>query len=327
MINSSDRDGYLTLLVRQITAQAVNINSYELVDIKGEKLPAISPGAHIDVEVPGGYTRQYSLCNDPSERYRYVIAVLRDESGRGGSRALHEEIKVNNLLTVSMPRNNFELSGNAKKHILIAGGIGITPLKSMAHYLKENDEKFEMHYCAKGHMHAAFLDELKPLIHTGQLTMHYDNGNHVDGLNISQLLREYEDGTHVYYCGPGGFMAACEAASLHWPKDTVHFEHFKAPVSKSTSINTAVSGCFTIKVASTGDIFEVPVSKTITEVLSENGYAIETSCEAGLCATCKIGYLSGEADHQDFILDDEERTKFMTPCVSRAKSELIELDI
>lgn len=326
-------DSSLSLLVRQITYEANGINSYELVHPKGEELPSFTAGSHIDVKIPGKFTRQYSLCNDPAERNRYVIAVLLDESGRGGSRALHESVKVQDILNISLPRNNFILSSEAKRHILIAGGIGVTPLKSMAHHLDKHGEDFELHYCAKSPEHAAFQNELKPFIETGRAFMHFDNGNPANGLDISGFLSGHESGVHVYYCGPSGFMSACSAGAKHWEKGTVHFEHFKAPVQNNTNSSEieesilSQDDTFEIQINSTGEFIKVPPNKSIAESLSDNGYSIETSCEAGLCATCKIKYLSGDVDHQDFILGEDEREQYLTACVSRSKSKILVLDI
>lgn len=333
MMGSSNNSS-LTLLVRQITYQAIGINSYELTHPDGEELPPFTPGSHIDVFIPGGFIRQYSLCNDPSERNRYVIAVLKDDVGRGGSKSLHENVKVQDTLTISYPRNNFFLSTEAKRHLLVAGGIGVTPLKSMAHYLDKLGEDFELHYCSKSINHAAFYDELKQFIDTDRAFMHFDNGNPSDGLNLSDFLSAHESGTHVYYCGPSGFMSACSAGSKHWPKGTVHLEHFKVPDKKDGNIiNEALEGASNeneireIKINSTGEVLDLPENKSIAQVLLDSGYFIETSCEAGLCATCKIKYISGGVDHQDFILDDEDRATYLTTCVSRPQSKLLVLDL
>lgn len=318
----------LELFVRQVRYEGRNIQSYELVDPEGAELPPFTAGAHIDVHLANGVIRQYSLCNSPADRHRYVIAVLRDEKGRGGSKAVHEQLQVQGRVRVSVPRNNFEIAQGARKVILIAGGIGVTPLKSMAHQLAEMDDvDYELHYCARDAQCAAFTEELQTLVERERLHFHFDGGDPARGLDIAALLRdEAQDGTHVYYCGPAGFMRACADASGHWPKDAVHCEHFKAP-ERTVAPADRKPGEFTVEIASTGQRLPVPIDKSIADVLKAAGIGVQTSCEAGLCATCKVRYLSGEVEHQDCILDAADQQNFLTLCVSRAKSELLVLDL
>jgi len=318
----------LELFVRQVRYEGRNIQSYELVDPNGRALPAFTAGAHIDVHLANGVIRQYSLCNSPEDRHRYVIAVLRDEKGRGGSKAVHDQLKVQDRVKVSAPRNNFELAEGARKVILIAGGIGVTPLKSMAHQLAAAEGiDYELHYCTRDAQCAAFTDELQTLMGEDRLHIHFDGGDPARGLDIAQLLRnEAQDGTHVYYCGPAGFMKACADASEDWPKNTVHCEHFKAP-ERAPVEGARKPGEFTVEIASTGQRLPVPVDKSIADVLKAAGVGIQTSCEAGLCATCKVRYLSGEVEHQDCILDSDDQQNFLTLCVSRARSDLLVLDL
>jgi ferredoxin-NADP reductase len=320
------KQGRLSLLVRQIRFEAAGINSYELVDPAGEDLPPFTAGAHIDVHLPNGVIRQYSLCNSPTERHRYVIAVLRDEKGRGGSKALHEGLKVQDVATFSYPRNNFSLKAQASKVILLAGGIGVTPLKSMAHALDDAGVPFEFHYCARSPGGVAFAVELAGPWKRGTLDFHFDHGNPADGLDIAGLLREVEDGAHLFYCGPAGFMQACANAAAHWPAGTVHFEHFRAPEIARPGVDAAPGG-FAVKIASTGEVIDVAPGVSIADALNAAGVRVETSCQAGLCGTCKLGYLEGDVDHQDMILDDGEHQHYLTACVSRAKSALLVLDL
>ncbi|MCY0386994.1 PDR/VanB family oxidoreductase [Robbsia sp. Bb-Pol-6] len=326
--------GLLHLLVRQIRFEAAGINSYELVDPAGAALPAFDAGAHIDVYMEGGLVRQYSLSNAPHERHRYVIAVLRDEAGRGGSKALHGGLHVQDVVPVSPPRNHFALDAHAKKVILLAGGIGITPLKAMAHRLEEQGGDYELHYCAKDRAHAAFGGEFAEQERRGRLHFHFDGGVPSAGLDIARLLSDPAPGTHLYYCGPGGFMKACAGAAAHWPAGTVHSEHFKAPepavsfnpTNEETDALHAIDG-FSVEIASTGQAIAVGPYQSIADALEEAGVAIETSCRAGLCGTCKVRYLSGTVEHQDCILSDEEKTQFLTTCVSRATSKVLVLDL
>ncbi|QRX83705.1 PDR/VanB family oxidoreductase [Glaciimonas sp. PAMC28666] len=323
----------LSLVIRQIRSEADGINSFELVHPAGEMLPAVTAGAHIDIHLASGDIRQYSLCNDPIERHRYVIAVLREEIGGGGSRQMHDSLRVRDIVSVSIPRNNFGLVQGAKKHILLAGGIGVTPLKAMAHFLESAGEDYELHYCAKGEEHAAFREEFAAQVEKGKVIFHFDGGNPRDGLDLAALLQTREEGAHVYYCGPGGFMAACARAAQHWPRETVHFEHFKAPEpvqSEDASTATAASAKADVsflKIASTGAMFAMSEDKSIIEILADNGIEVETSCQSGLCGTCKMRYLEGEVDHRDYILSDEEHQDYLTACVSRPKSPLLVLDL
>lgn len=316
----------LSLLVRQIRFEAVGVNSYELVDPAGAELPAVTAGTHIDLMLGDGIVRQYSLCNDPAERHRYVIAVLLEGEGKGGSRKLHETLHVQDRVQVSLPRNNFALAGGAGTHLLIGGGIGITPLKAMAHALASDGADFELHYCARSPEHASFRDELARLGDRGRVAFHYDGGNPADGLDITALLRGRAADTHVYYCGPPGFMAACAAATADWPAGTVHSEHFKAPEPAAQALNQD-TGASTVQIASTGLRLEIPYGRSMVDVLNDAGLDVETSCVSGLCGSCKVRYLSGEVDHQDFILSEDERAEYLTTCVSRAKGPVLVLDL
>lgn len=319
----------LTVRVRQIRFEGVGIHSYELVDPQGGELPAFEPGAHIDVHLPDGVVRQYSLSNDPAERHRYVIAVLRDEAGRGGSKSLHETLRVQDLITISRPRNNFSLDPSARKVVLLAGGIGVTPLKSMAHRLRLARVEHELHYCAKDTAFTAFADEFAAIDEPLQPRFHFDGGDPARGLDIGALLRDHTLGTHLYYCGPAGFMKACAAASAHWPAGSVHFEHFKAPEPSTASAQqvSVDADSFVVKIASTGAMITVGSGTSIVEALHGAGVALPTSCESGLCGTCKVRYLSGEVDHRDYVLSDAEHAEFLTACVSRATSPVLTLDL
>lgn len=255
-----------------------------------------------------------------------MIAVLKDPNGRGGSAAVHETIKVGDRVRVSVPRNNFELHPGSTKVVLLAGGIGVTPMKSMAHQLEAQNIEYQMYYCAKGPEYAAFQAELEGLAKSGSVSFHFDGGDPGNKLDISSILKNPKGECDLYYCGPGGFMQACKEASEHWPSGSVHFEHFKAPVKKETEECPIVGG-FIAEIASTGEKLEVGPSESLAEALNNAGYSVETSCQSGLCGTCKVRYLKGVVDHQDFILDDSERPDFLTCCVSRAAGGTLLLDL
>lgn len=318
--------GQRTLRVRSIRMEAEGIHSFELVDPGGAPLPATEAGAHLDVHLPGGLVRSYSLAGDPADRSCWMLGVLRDPKGRGGSKAMHEVVRVGEPLTVGEPRNAFPLAGaEAQRHaILLAGGIGITPLKAMAHTLAAQGRSFDLHYCARSPRHTAFLDTLQALVPEGRLHLHHDHGDPAQGLDISGLLKAPGEGTHLYYCGPGGFMKACADASAHWPAGTVHSEHFKAP---EPAPKTVPNGAFEVQLARRGITLQVQPDQTIVRAIELAGHRVPTSCLSGLCGACKVNYLEGEVDHQDYILSEDERQRCMTLCVSRAKSPLLVLDI
>lgn len=320
--------GTLDVRVKQVRYEGKGINSYELTSPKGEKLPPFEAGSHIDIHLKNGVIRQYSLCNSPAERHRYVIAVLKDEGGRGGSRSMHDDVAAGDVVTISRPRNHFLLDGKAKKVILIAGGIGVTPLKAMAHELEAHHVDFEMHYCARSREAAAFSEEFAAMLGAGKLHYHFDDGERSGQLDLKKLLAEPSPGTHIYYCGPAGFMKACADAASHWQKGTVHFEHFKAPEQpkRPPAGEESADGC-DVTIASSGQVVHVGADQTLADALNAAGVEVPTSCCAGLCATCKVRYRDGEVEHNDFILSDEERQEFLTACVSRPISKTLTLEI
>jgi len=216
----------MLLRIRSITYLATRINGYELVDPDGQDLPAFTAGAHISVRLAEGLVRDFSLWNDPNEQQRYCIAVLREGPG---SQRLHEEVRAGNLVAASMPRNNFPLAMDAERHLMIAGGIGITPIMAMIAELRRRRAEFHLHYCTRSPEETAFLDDLALLAAQGRVQFHHDGGDPANGLDITATLRDCRPGTHLYYCGPAGMMAASAAASAHWPPGSVHFEFFAGP--------------------------------------------------------------------------------------------------
>ncbi len=322
-MDSADSDT-LRLRVQAIRRQAEGIHAFELVDPDGLPLPAVSAGAHVDVHLPGGLVRSYSLAGDPAERGLWLLGVLREKNGRGGSRAMHEQVRVGDLLAVGQPRNAFGLAAGATHTVLLAGGIGITPLKAMAHTLRAQGASFEMHYCARSPQTAAFVADLQALVPAGALHLHFDQGNPAQGLDIAALLARPAAGTHVYFCGPAGFMQACAQATSHWPAGTVHSEHFKAP---EPAAKAQPDGAFEVRLARAGITVPVQPDQTIVRAIELAGLRVPTSCLSGLCGACKVDYLAGDVEHNDYILSDEEKTRCMTLCVSRARSPLLVIDL
>jgi len=219
----------MLLRLRSITYLTPSINAYELVDPQGGDLPPFEAGAHITVAL-GEVLRDYSLWSDPAERRSYGIAVLREKEG-SGSRHLHDALRVGVMIRVSPPRNHFPLAPEAQRHLLLAGGIGITPIMAMLAELRRRKADFMLHYCTRSGEETAFLDELSLLAALGRVEFHHDGGDPARGLDIAALLRDYTPGTHLYYCGPQGLMTASRAATAHWPEGSVHCEHFKGPAA------------------------------------------------------------------------------------------------
>ena len=221
----TSQKGALSVRVAAITREAEGIASFELVDPHGGSLPSFAAGAHIDMHLPGGLIRQYSLCNDPKERHRYIIAVLREPNGRGGSALMHDAVKQDHIMRISEPRNNFPLAGReANFHLLLAGGIGITPIMAMIAELETRGDDYLLHYCTRSLERTAFLQRLEPLIAEGKAILHQDGGDPSRGLDIAATLAEHSPGKHVYVCGPAGLMAAAKNSAGSWPPHAVHFE-------------------------------------------------------------------------------------------------------
>ena len=320
----------LEVKIRSIVNEAVGISCFELVDARGCELPPFDAGAHIDVMIPGNFVRQYSLCNDPRERFRYVIGVLRQDDGRGGSKAMHTGVRAGDLITISKPRNNFSLAEAANQYILIAGGIGVTPMMAMVEKLKSTAANFTMHFCARSPDRMAFKDRLAELVHTGHVVYHYDEGDPFKSLRLVDVLGKYEAGTHLYYCGPSGLMQAVARETANWPTGTVHCEYFSPPPVSWSYPEGAVeemAGDFEVKIASSGAVYTVPRGTSIIEVLRGAGIECTTSCEAGVCGTCRTRYLEGTPEHHDFVLSEAEREDYVMICCARSTSEILLLDL
>jgi ferredoxin-NADP reductase len=312
----------MQLRIRSITYLAEAINGYELVDPRGRDLPRFAAGAHIDLRF-GDLVRQYSLCNDPAERRRYCIAVLREDPSRGGSRRLHDTVRVGDLVEISMPRNNFPLESAVERHLLIAGGIGIAPIMSMIAELQRRRADFQLHYCTRSAARTAFRDDLALIAADGRVHFHYDGGDPARGLDIRAVLRDPPQGTHLYYCGPAGLMAAAAEATKGWPAGTVHCEYFTAPPAASVVEDKP----FRVRLAKRGVEYEIPVGQTIVGVLRRHGIAVPTSCELGYCGACVTRYLAGEPDHRDQVLREYGRGRFVLICCARSKTPVLHLDL
>jgi len=317
----------LAVRVARKRQEAQDIVSFELVDAAGAALPAFSAGAHVDVLLPDGMTRQYSLCNDPAQPGHYLIGVLKDPASRGGSRALHESVHEGDTLTISAPRNHFALVHEAQRSLLLAGGIGITPVLCMAHRLAVAGQDFALHYCARSAARAAFLEHLRHASFASRVHFHFDAGPPGPALDLHALLSAPEDGTHVYVCGPKGFMdtVLSTARARGWPAAQLHYEFFGAQAAEPAGNEQA----FEVQLASSGRIIVVPGDRSVVEALDEAGVVIPTSCAQGVCGTCLTRVIAGEPAHRDLYLTPEEQAandQFL-PCCSRAKSRRLVLDL
>lgn len=288
-----------------------------------EPLPLFTPGSHVDLHLPSGRVRQYSLCNTPGERYQ--IAVKPEPNGRGGSLEVHEALQVGAVVTISTPRNNFELT-QADRYVLVAGGIGITPLLSMAHELWTSNTPFRLHVCAQDAGAVPFRDELATLPFADAVEVHLDASPGRTSLAPPAALGQWSEGAELYVCGPGGFMdwIRDRALELGWPLDTIHRESFSAPVYDITD-----SRPFDVVLARRGITLHVPAGLQILDVLAQHKIEVPWACSQGVCGTCVTPVLSGEPEHRDAVLSPEVRAAntAMCLCVSRAKSEKIVLDL
>jgi len=303
--------------IQQLTA---GIKKFEFESADGGPLPGWEAGAHVVLVLDAHLHKSYSLANDPGNTEKYVTAVLLEENGAGGSKYMHDVVKVGDVLTAQGPNNYFPLAENGKSHVLIAGGIGITPILAMGRRLKEIGAEMHLHYCTKSAEETAFIDEAGDVFGE-HLTFHHDGGDPANGIMLDDVLKDHADGRHLYICGPGGLLNAARSAASHWPDGSVHFELFASSRSDE-EIEEAQhhSGDheFEIELAKTGKTFTVPTDKTIMEVLWDNDVEVMYACEDGWCGNCKTGLLSGKVDHRDEYLDEKERENHIQVCISRA---------
>ena len=305
--------------------EALDIASFELARPDGAALPGFSAGSHIVVQLPNGLTRQYSLCNDATEQHRYRIAVLRDPKTRGGSASMHDAVKEGDTLLISEPRNHFPLV-HGQRALLFAGGIGVTPLLCMAQRLAAIGSDFALHYCTRSAERTAFRGEITGSGYADRVKFHFDDGPPSQKLDLARVLAKPEAGTHLYVCGPTGFIAwvVKAAEGWGWNKEQVHLEYFGAEAQ-----DTVGDLAFQVKIASSGAVVEVAAGQTVVQALQAHGIEILTSCEQGVCGTCISRVLQGECVHRDLYFTDEEKARNdqFTPCCSRAKSDLLVLDL
>lgn len=315
-MNAGHDAGFFEVQVTAAEPLTPRIRMYELVGANGT-LPPFEAGAHLEVLTGAGVTRHYSIANDPAERHRYVLAVLREPDGLG-SGWMHDTMRPGATLTVSGPRNAFPLQEDASEHILVAGGVGITPIRSMAFRLRTIGAKFKVIYCTRSPEETAFRDELieelGPALH-----LHHDHGDPAQSLDLEALLDEQPAGAHAYICGPRRMIDAARVATMFWPTAAVHVEVFASSAAQPKP--AAANEPFEVELARSGQVLQIPVDKSILEVLLAAGVQAPYVCREGHCSNCRTGLLGGLADHRDNVMDDAEKDAQDTiyVCVSRAQ--------
>ncbi|RZS86369.1 PDR/VanB family oxidoreductase [Pigmentiphaga kullae] len=312
----------LTVLVHAIRLEAQGIISVEFRSPTGEELPAFAAGSHIDLHLPNGLVRSYSLFNSPEERHRYVVGVLNDRNSRGGSRFVHEQLRVGSTIKIAPPRNNFELDESAAKSVLLAGGIGVTPIFCMYNRLRAIGKPVELVYCARTKSEAAFVDEL--VASGGKVTTRFDD--QAGGPpNLRELLGSQPADTHFYCCGPTPMLDAFEATCKELGYQNVHIERFAA----AGEVTAAQEGSYQVELAKSGKTIDVPACMALLDALLEAGIDADYSCREGVCGACETAVLEGTPDHRDSVLTEREResNKTMMVCVSGCKGSKLVLDI
>lgn len=312
----------LNVKVSRLTDLTPHIRLFELQSVDDSPLPAFKAGAHIDLLLGNGFVRSYSLVNDETDRHRYLIAVKQEAEGEGGSRWIHANVGDGTGLQIYPPKNDFRLSEDADHTILIAGGIGITPLVSMARRLLSLDKSFELHFCAGSADTAPFADRLPKLIGE-RLRFHFTQGEAAGGrLDLTELLAKVRPNTHIYVCGPKALIEDARSACSHWGSDYFHSELFTTHVHRLEDDRPDLSGAepFEITLASSGRTMTVASDRTLLETLLANGVKVQAVCKQGWCGTCTTGLLGGQADHRDEYLDPAEQAANdkIQVCVSRA---------
>ena len=312
----------LTLRVTRKEEIAQDIWLFELRDPENAALPAFTAGAHISLHLRNGLIRKYSLCNDPAERDRYLIAVKRESPSRGGSVALIDSVGLGDALPVDPPVNDFPLPARATDFLFIAGGIGITPIMAMIHQLRAQEGKrFRLYCLTRAPELTAFREALAMPIPGGKVVIHHDHGDPEKFLDLWPILAERRNREHLYCCGPRPLMQSVRDMTGHWTSTSVHFEAFSEPEKVKLDDQP-----FMVTLARSGAEIEVPVGTTILEAMRAQGHDAPSSCESGTCATCRTRLIEGEADHRDLVLAEHERASQIMICVSRARSQRLVID-
>ena len=315
----------MELFVRSKTVEALDIVALELASVSGEPLPPFTAGAHIDLVLGNGLIRSYSLANDPAETDRYVVAVHRDPASRGGSAYVHDVVAVGDRIEVHGPRNNFELVENAPTVVLIAGGIGITPLWSMIQRLESLGRSWKLFYAVRSRSRCAYEKAIAALEASSPGRVHFHFNDEQGGalIDLPAILAALASDAHVYCCGPNPMLEAFEQATAGRNPCTVHLEWFRGHTPAATE------GGYSVVLSRSGRTFRIPAGKSVLDVLIEAGLDIAYSCREGVCGACQTNVLEGEPDHRDSYLTPHEKRsgKTMLICCSGATGDRLVLDM
>ncbi|HEX7075669.1 MAG TPA: PDR/VanB family oxidoreductase [Hyphomicrobiaceae bacterium] len=314
----------LRVKVSSVSDHGAEIKAYDIVAEQGGLLPQFTAGAHVDVVLGDRLVRSYSICSSPDDRSHYRLCVARDANGRGGSIYFHENVRRGDSLTISPPKNLFRLNESAEHSVLIAGGIGITPLLSMAHRLHVIGRSWEIHYAARSRTAAALLDEVEDFLKAG-ISVNVYFSQDVDGcrLDMARVVNAAAASTHLYCCGPARMLTAFAQASAGRPRETIHVERFSPQAAPATA------GGFTVVLRKRNQSFYIPPGETILQVLRKNGVHVSSACEEGTCGSCETVVIGGRPDHRDSILNETERMsgETMMICCSGSLDEELILDL
>jgi vanillate O-demethylase ferredoxin subunit len=316
----------LHLRVRSMTLLAPTIMSVVLESRDKTRLPLASPGAHLDLRLSPGLSRSYSIVGNSGDNTRYEIAVAKDPKSRGGSVFVHDKLRVGDELMASEPRNLFELDESAPSNMLVAGGIGITPIWSMVQRLEALGRPWLLLYAARSRAHAAYVEDIEclaQLSRTGHLLLHFDDENQGQPADLSAVLTQASQDAHLYCCGPQPMLASYEAATAHWPPSQVHLERFGL-----SETGTQASG-FTVVLKRSGVSVAVQPDRSILDAVLDAGINAQYGCMQGSCGLCETVVLKGVPDHRDHLLSDNVKAgnQAMLICCSRSRTPELVLDL
>ncbi len=315
----------ITVTVTEIREAAQGVRILRLTPVASGLLPAFAPGAHIDLYLVNGITRQYSLINESAVDGAafYEVAVGLNATGAGGSRYIHETLRAAEEVRMGQPRNNFPLVATNQPLLFIAGGIGVTPIRAMLRQCERQGRDWRLVYAARSRASAAFVDEFAA--YRERVQFHFDDEHHGHPLDVPTVLSGVSNNAHIYCCGPASLMTRVRELCASRPQDQVHFEWFGAPAD----VGSAIDRAFLVTLSRQGKSFTVPPGRTILDMLEENGVIVPSVCKEGICGTCECSVVEGDVEHHDLVLTQEERDsgKSLMVCVSRARGASLVLDL
>lgn len=313
-------DDTLDMRLTAIIYGAESTNLFEFRTLDGSDVPAFTAGAHVDVNLPNGTIRQYSIASPQTDRSRYLLGIKLEAKGRGGSRFLHEQVRVGHVLKIGLPRNNFPLNETAASSVLIAGGIGITPMLCMVDRLQSLGANFRLHYAVRARSEAL----LAHVSDDDRVHLHVDSEQNGQLLDVAAIVAAAPAGAELYCCGPAPMLTAFEEACADRPKATVHLERFSAEDNVA-----ATGGAYVVELAKSKRSITVQAGQTLLQALQQAGLTIKVSCEQGICGTCETRVLAGTPDHRDMILSDDEKAsnQSMMVCCGGSLGPTLVLDL